>query len=159
MPSNTVEPQGPMTSLRGLAAGVIFLVIVLAVLVFIGTKAGRGSAQPPVPPIAPGESVTGASPVPIAPLTDSGQKSELVAYFARVSANFAEEFMVDVPAEAGLAFEQYTAATDGAKKLEKARNFFIYLNNPNVDRNDSAQVAFLADVKADLEKAVGQPLF
>lgn len=148
-----------MTSLKGLVAGVIFLLIVLGVLVFIGAKAGRGSAEPALPPLAPGESVTAASPVPIAPLTDSGQRTELATYFARVSASFKEEFMAHVPAEAGLAFEQYTGAVDAAEKLEAARNFFIYLNNPNVDRNDSAQMAFLVDVKADLEKAVGQPLF
>lgn len=98
------------------------------------------------------------APEPL-PVVAEEEASPLQDYFARVSVNFRAEFMDQVSAAAADFFLKYEAAGDEAEKLEAGRAFYIYLDNPAVDKSDPAFVAFLADVKADLEKTLGKPLF
>lgn len=158
-PSTEPQTQGPLSGLRGLVVGVVFLLVVLGVLVVIGAKAIRKAPEPPVPPVAPGETGALVSPAPITAVSDEAVKKVLRGYFAKASPNnFKEELLAVVPVEAAGAYNEFTAAT-GEAKLGTARNFFIYLNNPAVNRSDPGALAFLEDVKSDLEKTLGQPLF
>lgn len=151
--------QGPLSGLRGLVVGLVFLLTILAVLVFIGAKTGRGTSKPPVPPIAPEASGTLSTPLPIAAVSDEADKGVLRVYFTKASPNnFKEELLAVVPAEAAGSYNKFTAAT-GEAKLEAGRIFFVYLNNPAIDRSDPGALGFLADVRADLEKTLGQVLF
>lgn len=160
--SASTEPQAqePISSMRGLLVGVVFLLIVLGVLVFIGAGAGRKTGlEPPVPPLGPEAVGTLPRSLPIAAVSDEADKKVLREYFAKAApGNFKEELLAVVPREAGAAYNKFAAAT-GEAKLEAARIFFVYLNNPAVDRSDPSAMGFLEDVKSDLEKAVGQPLF
>lgn len=159
MPIDSPQPQESATSLKGLVVGVVFLLIVLGVLVVIGAKTIRKAPQPPVPPAAPNTG-TMATPVPITVVSDEGQKAALRSYFVKASPNnFKEEFMANVPVEAVGAYNEFVKSASGEAKLSAARNFFIYLNNPAVNRTNPQALAFLADVKADLGKTVGQALF
>lgn len=140
--------------------GLVFLLIVLGVLVFVGANAGRKTgSKPPVPPLAPEATSTLPTSLPIAAVSDEADKGVLRVYFTKVSPNnFKEELLAVVPVDAAGAYNKFTAAT-GEAKLEAGRIFFVYLNNPAIDRSDPGALAFLADVRADLEKAVGQALF
>lgn len=152
--------QGPLSGLRGLAVGVVFLLIVLGVLVFVGAGAGRKpGSEPPVPPFAPEATGTLPTSLPIAAVSDETDKGLLRVYFTKASPNnFKEELLAVVPMETGAQYNKFTAAT-GEAKLEAARIFYVYLNNPAVDRSDPGALGFLADVRADLEKTLGKPLF
>ena len=155
----TGPKQGPLASLKGLAVGLVFLLIVLGVLVFVGAKAGRGTSKPAVPPLEPKVTGTGATSLPIAAVSDEADIGVLRVYFAKASPNnFKEELMAVVPVDAAGAYNKFTAAT-GEAKLEAGRIFFVYLNNPAIDRSDPGALGFLADVRADLEKTLGKPLF
>ena len=102
------------------------------------------------------------NPPPLAPISDfeyRAQATTLSAYFKQVSpVNFKEEFMASVPAVTSTAYDQYLGAGDEAAKLESARNFYDYLSGSSV-KSDPEFIKFLEDVKSDLEKTLGKPLF
>ena len=137
--------------------GLLLLVLIIAALVVF--KGVRKTAEQQ--PAAEGEvslPVPGVSPPALPPVEEEDQFEKLSAYFAGASTNFKEEFMDQVPQIAAVKYDEYLAA-EGDTKLAAARAFYIYLNNPAVDRSDPAFEPFLADVKVDLEKVLGKPLF
>lgn len=139
-----------------IGAVVAILIVGLIVAIFQNLR----QEAPPEEELPISSPVAGASPVPLAAIEEKGQADVLTAYFGRVSpANFDEDFMDKVPQLAASAYLEYTQAADSDSKQESARTFYIYLTNPAVDQSDPRVAAWLADVKADLEKTLGKPLF
>lgn len=142
---------------------ILILVAVFATASYlIGNK--KNAAQAPnqaktgqLSSTTPAAVVAGASPKALPPVKDQGDINLLQSYFKKVSANFRDDLMSQVPAVAVDSFKKYQSAT-GEAKVAAAQTFYIYLSSPaSVANSDFKKV--LADVKADLEKALGKPLF
>ena len=181
MPINQSMPQNPLRNPPGqsrlsgaennlpfgldkralLIIGVIFTIVVLGVLLAVGelNKKKQGQQQPSGTSLEVSKPVPGASPPSLPQVQDKSKADKLRDYFAKASVNFKEQFMAKVADVAADKYLEYSQAADPEKKLEAARAFYIYLNNPAVDKSDPGFTQFLADVKADLEKALGKALF
>lgn len=136
----------------------LILLIVLGVGLFLrGKKSPTPNATKKEAP-AISSPIPRASPVQLPAVKEQKKTDELKNYFAKVSPSFKQEYMSKVPDAAAGAYDDYLASS-GDKKVEAARAFYIYLNNPGVDQSDTQFKTFLADVKSDLEKSIGKPLF
>ena len=85
--------------------------------------------------------------------------NKLKEYFSKVSVHFQDNFMTNIPEVALSAYQKYLDAGEGEAKLEAARAFYIYINNPGVLKDDPSYSQFLTDVKDDLEDTLGRNLF
>lgn len=145
-----------------LAAGAIILVLFA---VFLTASYLQNKRKSPTTGENTPASITPASKVPEAsfnklPAVTEQKESDvniLRDYFKGVSVNFKEDLMPLVPAAALELYKNYKAA-GGDAKVEAARNFYIFLNNPGSASNEQ-YIKMIDDVKSDLEKAVGKPLF
>ncbi len=162
-PPNKPKPADPPARLGLILVPIVLLLLVLGLVYFFMAK--KGQAPKPAAETKSSPQLTVSSPDPKATppalpkVEDQNQAKVLKEYFSKVSpANFKDEFMGKVPKLAADAYNSYVAA-QGDAKFEAARAFYIYLNNPGIDRNNAQMVAFLADVKKDLEKTVGKALF
>lgn len=100
-----------------------------------------------------------APTLPPLPIIENGEKiSKLKEYFAAVSPNWKDEYIKMVPEAAGKGYYDFLDSTDEDKR-DAAVDFYTYLSNPGVPKTDEGFILFLNDVRADLEKQVGQPLY
>ena len=114
-------------------------------------QAASSKTEPGPSPIA------GASPVILPKVDDQKDISLLNSYFKKASTNFREEFMAMVPKGAVAEYKNYLSSS-GDAQVQAAQSFYIYLANPANLANAQFKT-FLADVKGDLEKTLGKPLF
>lgn len=142
------------------AVGATLLAIAAFVLVGQSRKGGEEQQTSQLSELPISSPEPNVSPPTLPPVQGEEKTSSLRAYFASVSPNnFKEEFMAKVPDVAANSYIEYSKAQGDEAKSEAARAFYIYLNNPAADTGDPSFAAFLADVKADLEKTLGKPLF
>lgn len=141
-----------------LAAGAVLLILV-AVLVTISYLAGNKQKQQKAETgtLIISSPIPGASPYKLPAVSAQSDIDLLKDYFKQASPNFGDELMSLVPAVAVDYYKKYKDAA-GDAKLEAARAFYIYLNNPASVANEQYKT-FIEDVKVDLEKSLGQPLF
>lgn len=139
----------------GLAALVLILIFVLSFFV-LNKKPSPDVSQSP----KTAEKVLEQSPVALPAIKENTQEANpLKDYFKSVSSNFQDSFMTNVPEIAANAYKKYLDAPEGEEKLEAARAFYIYLNNPGVLKDDPSYNQFLTDVKGDLENTLKRNLF
>lgn len=136
---------------------VIVLVLLVAFSTFFVKKLNAPS-NPVATPLAVSSPIPGASPIALPAVREQTDIDLLSTYFANTSASFKSEFMAKTPQKAVEAYKQYTTAASDDAKLQAARNFYIYLNNPAAPQ-DAEYREFLEDIKADLEKGLGKNLF
>lgn len=153
------QPQFGFNKRLWLTIGGLLIILIIGALLLLA-NVNKSSQQQPAPQteLEVSSPVPGVSPPALPPVEQEDQLEKLRAYFAGASSNFKEDFMDQVPQIAAVKYEEYLVA-EGDSKVEAARAFYIYLNNPAVDRSDPAFEPFLADVKSDLEKTLGKPLF
>jgi|SRR3989344_5074048 len=139
----------------GLACLVLILIFVLSFFVLKKKSPTDVSKNPET-----AQKAIEQSPVALPAIkSDDNSADELKVYFVSISPAFSDEFMAQVPEIAKDAYKKYKETTEPAQKLEAARAFFIYLNNPGSKTDDPIFKEFLEDVKSDLETALGETLF
>lgn len=158
------QNNSPLTGFRpsrfwlifaGIASVVLILIFVLS-FYLLNKKAPPDLSQSP----QTAEKVIEQSPVALPAIkSEDTSADELKVYFVSVSPVFNEEFMAQVPEIAKDAYKKYKETGEPLQKLEAARAFFIYLNNPGSKTDDPIFQEFLNDVKTDLEKTLGRVLF
>ena len=137
---------------------VVALVVVVSLAFFVKQKKGVGTGQTPTQ--TPLAQIVESSPVALPAIkSDEGGADDLKKYFVSISPAFADDFMAQVPEVAKDAYKKYQQTTEPEAKLEAARAFYIYLNNPGAKSNDPMFKEFLDDVKFDLEETLGRDLF
>lgn len=141
---------------------VVSVLILLGLIVFFV----KGSKKPPKTSTSQESGILVASPnakisPPVLPKVKEASKSiELGAYFKRVSpANFKDTFLANLPDAAAEDYLKYIKTENPEEKINAARSFYIILNNPAADRSDPQFNKFVIDIRADLEKTLGKPLF
>lgn len=158
--SGNLDGLGMRSPRFWLAAGAIILILV-AILVTISYLAGNKKIPATGPnqqqPAGVSSPLPGASPYKLPAVSDQSDINLLKDYFKQASPNFRDELMSLVPAVATDYYKKYKDAT-GDAKLEAAKAFYIYLNNPASVSNNQYKT-FIDDVKRDLEKSIGKPLF
>jgi len=160
-------PGGPLGGSSGLnsrplrfwlAFGALLLVLV-AVLTSIGYLAKQKKTPSAGEQKAPAAQGKEGSPVALPAIKNDAGADELKTYFTSISPSFKDEFMSQVPEVTKEAYKKYKEIADPDQKLEAARAFYIYLNNPGPKSKDPLFEEFLQDVKSDLETALGTTLF
>lgn len=165
LPARAPEPNlGEPFKLFGgpkifLAVGaVVLLAVVLGALYFRNLKRSKPTDEPSLPPLA--SIVPGATPPQLPKVEEDTKKTQLRAFFQKASpANFKEAFLDTLPAAAADAYVKYSSAASLDDKQAAARGFYIILNNPGAPSSDSQFLPFTKDVRAELEKELGKPLF
>lgn len=142
-----------------LAVGaVVLLAVVLGALYFRNLKQSKPAEEPSLPPLA--SIVPGATPPQLPKVEEDTKKTQLRAFFQKASPdNFKEAFLDTLPAAAADAYVKYSSAASVDDKQAAARGFYILLNNPGAPNSDSQFLPFTKDVRAELEKEIGKPLF
>ncbi len=158
LPGNVSDLPG-MSLLKSPAIllGLVALVILVGFVAFFAKKLNVPKKAVPTP-VTVSSPIAGASPIALPAVKEQKDADLLSTYFASTSASFKKEFMAKVPQKAVDAYKQYTTSTNDNTKLESARNFYIYLNNPAAASNGDYK-DFLQDIKSDLEKGLGKQLF
>lgn len=145
---------------NGLAIAVVILLIIVVASFFAARRGGDKSQEGGIQPsVSTAPSAETSSPG-VQVVQKVNEKNELRDYFRVVSPNnFKDEFLNWVPE---LAFKKYmdmSQEKDTQAKLEAAREFYILLNNPMVNRNDPQAINWIVDVRSDIERQLGKPLF
>src|SRR3989344_5293083 len=133
-----------------LAAGAVILILV-AILVtisyLVGNKKKPGPNQQQQQPAGVSSPLPGASPYKLPAVSVQSDIDLLKDYFKQASPNFGDDLMSLVPAVAVDYYKKYKDTT-GDAKLEAARSFYIYLNNPASVSNEQYK-KMIDDVKSD----------
>lgn len=154
------EDKGSRSLRFWLAIGLVAAVMLLVAALLFFFFGGRGKIQPTpaATPLEVTQPVSKEIPPPPPPVANQDEATLIREYFTKVSPAFKEEFMARIPQVAVDSYKKYVNAESGGK-LEAARAVYIYLNHPGISLGDKQYAEFLGDVRKDLEKAIGQPLF
>lgn len=139
--------------------GIVTLILIaIFVFSFLVIRKEPSSSVSQSPEIA--QNALEQSPVALPAIKENNEVANpLKDYFKSVSSNFQDSFMTNVPEIAPDAYKKYLDAPEGDEKLEAARAFYIYLNNPGSYKDDPSYQQFLSDVKSDLENTLSRNLF
>lgn len=139
--------------------GTLVVVLLAGLGLFLFTTWNRqkpNSQAQNVPVFSPSIS---ASPVALQAIKKGDQANFLKEYFLKASPHFRDDFMENIPEMTANAYQRYLQVAEGEEKLEAARAFYIYLNNPGPKHDDPSYVEFTNDVREDLENTLGRKLF
>lgn len=153
---------GDLPGMNFLKSPVILLVViaVIVIIAFVAFFAKRLNvpSKPASMQATVSSPVVGASPLNLPAVKEQGDIQILSDFFTNSSASFKSEYMQKIPQQAAESYKKYVAETNEEAKLEMARNFYIYLNNPAAASDEEYQ-EFLEDVKSALEESLGKELF
>lgn len=154
-----VQPAPPNFSGSRLGAllALVAIIIIAGLFLIYRQKTSKPVDQAVSPSQVPLSSVNPEISPPVLPMVIASKKETLRTYFKSASPNnFREDFLNNLPDRAADDYQKYIAATDEAEKRKYAISFYMFLNNPAVNRNDPEFINFAGDVRADLESKVGQ---
>lgn len=162
--SQSTPPSQPEPKFSGSRLGALLALVAIIVLaglfLIYRQKTSKPTEQTPSPSQIPLSSVNPEISPPVPPPVVDTKKDTLRNYFKVASPkNFREAFLDNLPDRAADDYIKYSNATDEAEKLKYARSFYMFLNNPAVNRNDPEFINFAADIRTDLEAKLGGPLF
>lgn len=168
--SKTPSPPPPdnnklkfFDSRRGLLIGAAIVLLVIGLLAFYAKNLKKPAKDVPgkeQEQIVAASPIPGASPPQLPKVKEQSKKDQVRAFFQKASpANFKEVFLDTLPEAAADSYIKYSSAASQDDKQGAARGFYIILNNPGAPSSDPQFLAFTKDVRAELEKGIGKPLF
>ena|SRR3990167_3425429 len=151
-------------SRKGLLIGLLIAVLLIGILAFYAKNLKKPAKDVPSKEqeqLVPASLIPNSSPPAPPPIKDESKIKILKDYFSKASPqNFHDGLLQGIPEQAIDLYLKYSSATASAElKLGAARNFWIMINNPAVNRADPKFQPFMKDVRAALEKELGKPLF
>ncbi len=159
-PDESMMPKGKKPKI-GVAVTILILLTIIGGIIIYNQKASKKAEEAGVSPSPiPLSSVNPEISPPVPPPVVDTKKETLRTYFKSASPkNFREDFLNNLPDRAADDYIKYSSAAEDSEKIKYARSFYMFLNNPAVNRNDPEFLNFVADIRADLESKLGGPLF
>lgn len=159
---NRVSPLGSRPPRFWIVFGSLVAIIFIAIFIFtiVSLRKKTPPSQDTNQSLETAVKAVEQSPVALPAIKEQNEQSNVLKqYFSQVSVHFQDNFMQNVPEITLDAYKKYLDAPEGEEKLEAARAFYIYLNNPGALKDDPSYNQFLADIKDDLENTLGRNLF